>query len=328
MLPSVSALCLASAAVSGVQNFRAVSPSLPRVYRSAALDHITHSGLDELRSRQVRTVIDLRNSDEVARARAKASSGGEALWQAFEEEEIQRVHVPILRDVDAFFDEVERRLPPTRAAEAFLWRCVDGQRLTRLLYDEVSRGGNALLNTAMLAIASHAWATAMRELGAGLSSGAVLFHCAHGKDRTGVLAALVQHAANDDQRSIVRAYAKSEKLLDGAPLPRGGGDTGVDWTALRGSPPHAMVETLEWLEREHGGVDDYLHSLGCDERWRDALLLAGGAALEYSQCADAADAVLRGSSPRPSARAVSVLSQGAEARWQPSVSAGPMPLRS
>ena len=55
----------------------------------------------------------------------------------------------------------------------------------QLLYDEVSRGKQQLLYTAMLRSASvEAWGRALR-LSADRSRGAVLIHCAQGKDRTG-----------------------------------------------------------------------------------------------------------------------------------------------
>ena len=42
----------------------------------------------------------------------------------------------------------------------------------------------------------------------------------------------------------------------------------MDWSALRGSPPEAMAETLDWIRAEYGAIDYFLASVGCDEDWR------------------------------------------------------------
>ena len=104
----------------------------------------------------------------------------------------------------------------------------------------------------------------------------MLIHCAQGKDRTGVLAALLQHAAGDLEREIIEGYAASEALLaerprDEAAEPRES-EGGVDWSALRGSPPEAMVETLQWLRSTYGAIDSFLEGTGCGNEWREVLL--------------------------------------------------------
>lgn len=208
-------------------------------------------------------------------------------------------------------------------------------RYNNFLYDEVSRGKQQLLYTAMLQTNAAAWGQALR-LAADRRGGAVLIHCAKGKDRTGVLSALLQHAAGDDATGIVDSYAASEALLaaegpeaqaraaataDAAAAATeaaqaaaasggrfGGGfqgresafdraqrraaaaaaagadaggsagaeseaaEGGVDWSALKGSPPEAMEATLGWIRSEHGAIDTYLESLGCGDEWRRTLL--------------------------------------------------------
>ena len=188
---------------------------------------------------------------------------------------MRRVRVPLLCDVDAFFDGVASQLSPAKKAEAMAYKTFNAKRYDQLLYDEVAKGKQTLLYTTMLQTSS-GWGEAL-QLAADRSSGNVLFHCAQGKDRTGVLAALLQHAAGDDQREIVEAYAASEALLgqrSDEPASREDQDQpGVDWSALRGSPPEAMEQTLEWIRVNHGGaIDNFLSSVGCGEDWRQTLL--------------------------------------------------------
>ena len=102
-------------------------------------------------------------------------------------------------------------------------------------------------------------------------------------------------AAGDEPSAIAESYAASETLLVQAPPCTGPaataataasaasaalgahgarGAAGVDWSALRGSPPEAIGETFEWIRREHGAIDTFLESVGCDDAWRRMLLNA------------------------------------------------------
>jgi hypothetical protein len=300
-LLSIAAVTQYAAALEGIRNFRAVSTSLPGVYRSAALERATASDaarlLDDFR---IRLIIDLRNDDEIAKAQAKGTEIGNALISCYDKNspvgpgcvasegagELRRVHVPLLGNVDGFFDEVEARMSMARRAQALALRAVDARAYDQFLYDEVARGKQQLLYTAMLRSAESAqWKLAL-ELAADRSRGGVLIHCAQGKDRTGVLAALLQHAAGDSEQEIVESYAASAALLEAGDADNareGGDDAGVDeksapppgcvdWSALRGSPPEAMAGTLEWVRREYGAIDNFLVSVGCDDRWRETLM--------------------------------------------------------
>lgn len=278
-----------------VQNLRPVSPSLPGIYRSAAFEQATDADaaliLDGMR---IRTVIDLRSQDEIDKALAAATPVGRALFAAYADGapvgpgqlasegtgRLRRVHVPLLADVDAFWEFVATKLSPAKRAEAMLYRSVDGKRYDRLLYDELPRQGHSLLYTGMLrSAAPAAWGQAL-ACAADRSGGGVLVHCAKGKDRTGVLCALLQHAAGDDEQQIVADYAASAAQLseEAAVQPKvqmpwqkreeEEDSPTVDWSALRGSPAKAMQDTLAWVRQEYGAVDSFLEGAGADEAWR------------------------------------------------------------
>ena len=117
---------------------------------------------------------------------------------------------------------------------------------------------------------SESWERAL-WLAADRRQGGVLIHCQQGKDRTGVLAALLQHAAGDLEQEIVSGYAASEALLEDRPREESAQE-GVDWSALRGSPPVAMTETLQWIRKTYGAIDLFLEGAGCGDDWRDVLL--------------------------------------------------------
>jgi hypothetical protein len=79
---------------------------------------------------------------------------------------------------------------------------------------------------------------------ADVRDGAVLVHCAVGKDRTGLVSALLLRNAGVAIDAVADDYARS----------------GPEHVA----PPAAMVEVLAELERRHGSVARYLRSAGVD----------------------------------------------------------------
>jgi protein tyrosine/serine phosphatase len=110
--------------------------------------------------------------------------------------------------------------------------------------------------------------------------GCVLVHCAAGKDRTGVVVALVLSAAGVDRHAIADDYAQSiawnegirdEEEMDTAP------DAAERLRDRRIYYPRRenMVEMLAEMDRRHGGVDRYLGAIGVGpavrERLRDRL---------------------------------------------------------
>jgi protein-tyrosine phosphatase len=104
----------------------------------------------------------------------------------------------------------------------------------------------------------------------------ILVHCHAGKDRTGVVVALVLRLAGVGVEAIADDYALSGVQLAEV-LAR-------DWTTAldRGMDPvraerlftvnrQAMVETVERIDSEHGGAAGYLRELGLDAQRIDRL---------------------------------------------------------
>ncbi|WP_194421816.1 tyrosine-protein phosphatase [Microbacterium abyssi] len=111
------------------------------------------------------------------------------------------------------------------------------------------------------------------------AEGAVVVHCTAGKDRTGLVSALILATLGIERDVIVADYAATAANLSG------------EWTErmlrkvrrfrvpitenlleiLSGSPPAMLNETLDWLDSEHGGVLAYLEAAGVDAAVRDRL---------------------------------------------------------
>ncbi|MDL2317817.1 tyrosine-protein phosphatase [Eubacteriales bacterium OttesenSCG-928-A19] len=81
--------------------------------------------------------------------------------------------------------------------------------------------------------------------------GAVLFHCTAGKDRTGLVAMLLQSLCGVDRLDILADYQIS-KVLNTDFLPE---DT-------TGSDPGHMLTALEYLDERHGGPACFLSAIG------------------------------------------------------------------
>jgi protein-tyrosine phosphatase len=99
------------------------------------------------------------------------------------------------------------------------------------------------------------------------AEGRVLFHCAAGKDRTGVAAALMLGLAGVSDEDIVADYALSYALLEpllNEWLPKMA-ERGIDaerGKKLMASPPEDMENTLRHIQTLYGGPAGYLESIG------------------------------------------------------------------
>jgi len=114
------------------------------------------------------------------------------------------------------------------------------------------------------------------------ADGPVLIHCAAGKDRTGVLAALTHHIAGVHQDDIVEDYLLTnnpERMAARAPMvaeliakETGRAPTDAAIRAAIGVEAEYLAEAFHAIEAEHGGVDAYLEGvLGVDAALRAKL---------------------------------------------------------
>lgn len=99
--------------------------------------------------------------------------------------------------------------------------------------------------------------------------GTVLFHCTAGKDRTGMIAALLLSLAGVERGDIVHDYAISahylEPMLKHSPQAAEMARQNPRIAALMGSPAEAIESFLDALERKHGGARSYLREIGVSE---------------------------------------------------------------
>ena len=104
-----------------------------------------------------------------------------------------------------------------------------------------------------------------------------LFHCAGGKDRTGLIAALVLALARVPVETIAEDYALTAPYLISRYLneqaPSDAAASVYTWREYqRDSSPHeAMLETLRHLEERYGGAEEYALGGGMTQEQVDRL---------------------------------------------------------
>jgi protein-tyrosine phosphatase len=209
--------------------------AMGRVYRSDGLHQLAGRDLDRVRSLGLRTVLDLRTPDEV--------SAGVFPMRSLP---VDLHHLPVLARTWDDGDDVgalaERSTP----------------YLVARYIDLLAEGGPALARAVTIL--------------ADRDACPLVFHCAAGKDRTGVLAALVLSLLGVPDEVVAVDYALSADAMarrlawlqehhpEGAVLmarqPAG-------WLA---APAEAMVALLGHLRQVHGGAEGYLRDHGVPAR--------------------------------------------------------------
>ncbi len=109
-------------------------------------------------------------------------------------------------------------------------------------------------------------------------AGAVAFHCAVGKDRTGLLTALLLGSLGASDDTVVADYTRSSAAvavqvswLWSMGHPAGQVDDDHLEIGLWSARPETMRRTLDWLAVEYGGSAPYLREAGVEDEQIDAL---------------------------------------------------------
>jgi protein-tyrosine phosphatase len=235
--------------MTGASNFRDLGGFLTidggstrwgRLFRSDTLHELTPSDISELRNMGLRTIIDLRTRTEVELT-------GRGLLGA---EPAAYFHLSVIDE-----DGGESRGIPAPS---------DGDISNRYLwYLEIGRDA---LTKALMLIAD-------------VANYPMVFHCAAGKDRTGVLAALVLEIVGVERASIVEDYvltgSRMELIL--TRLLRNAGDgKGIDDlpATARLVQASTMVSFLEGLDQRYGGARQWALSAGVSQDSLDAMSAA------------------------------------------------------
>lgn len=101
--------------------------------------------------------------------------------------------------------------------------------------------------------------------------GGILWHCAQGKDRTGWGAAFLMFALGVDRDTIIADFNESNEAylplvnrLNNDVIARGGGEAEMAVIqAFMGVSTPNFISTLDLIDREYGGMTNYLHEILC-----------------------------------------------------------------
>lgn len=101
--------------------------------------------------------------------------------------------------------------------------------------------------------------------------GGILWHCAQGKDRTGWGAAFLMFALGVDRETVIADFDQSNEAytpivtkLNNDILERGGGEAEMAVIqAFMGVSTANFISTLQLIDREYGGMTNYLHEILC-----------------------------------------------------------------
>ncbi len=99
--------------------------------------------------------------------------------------------------------------------------------------------------------------------------GAVVFNCTAGKDRTGIIAALLLGLAGVSDADIIEDYVLTEQMIpdlvaEFLSISRAKGGDVLSYATLLESPAGTMEETLSHIRAQHGSVRNYVNHLGLE----------------------------------------------------------------
>jgi protein-tyrosine phosphatase len=210
------------------------------VVRADNIRKLTDEGWRALAEHGVQRIVDLRWPEELAEDQPR-------------DVEIEVVHVSVLgEEYDAeYVKELDAHLASVDdVADHYAWSYVDFLERYR------DRFG-----TALAAVAD--------------AQGTVVVHCMGGKDRTGIVSALMLRLAGVPYDAIGEDYAVTAANLEPStsrwiPAIEDEAER-AKWEKLRDTPAGAMIRVVEEIERRYGDVASYLRAAGLTNEQVDRL---------------------------------------------------------
>ncbi|GIL43325.1 hypothetical protein Vafri_1106 [Volvox africanus] len=185
-----------------------------------------------------------------------------------------------LLDRGRYYLSLTSRIPVTTTAAAVLTNFVSKPAARSLLLPYVNGGGLPMLYEMLLESSRPEICQVMEVLlRAAESRHCAMFFCRAGKDRTGLVAALVLTVAGASEEDIVEDYTRSDAYhrVALAGLESREELAGLDRAQFERAPPEVMRATLDHIQRRYGSVAKYLTGVGFgpDRQQRLRELLTG-----------------------------------------------------
>lgn len=264
-------------AISGSLNFRDLggypasdgkTTKWGKVYRSAQLDRLSDEGISTLAKLDIKTVVDLRFTEETQRYPTIQSAVSNAEMLSWHEE--------WLKEQTASEAAVEEN-SKTRSQPSLAEQHATEMRLSwreSLASNDPDAVREAMRTNYPVKLYSHA--KIYRRMLVRLAEGntPLVFHCAAGKDRTGVAAALILSLLGVSDDVIIEDYMLTQELIEGRMeswLAGGAADSdkyqdfqsqmanhSADVLAPIFRADRAYIETLlDYVNSQYNGFDNY-----------------------------------------------------------------------
>ncbi|GAB4817039.1 hypothetical protein N2152v2_004085 [Parachlorella kessleri] len=282
-----------------VLNARDLAEACPRIkpgriYRAGNPAHASHKDVLTLREKLgLRHLLDFRSSNERAEDSAwslmlsngvvKTYDGGRvssvsvdhnAALEGVELHDIELHQLPLL-EKSSFIWGLVRRLPLGSLVAGVFWKAFGyEEKMREQLIPEVNKGGLQLVYEILMETGTENILKSLQLLTEGATNHhPQLFFCKLGKDRTGLLAALVLTACGASKEEIVADYARSDGVDD---IALGGIEKerdmqGIDPKIFSRAPPEAMERLLKHAEERYGGLRRYMEQIGFTREEQDRL---------------------------------------------------------
>ncbi len=191
--------------------------------RSDDLAQLSTAGVAALGHYGVETVVDLRWQEEIALNPSPLRGQGLS---------IRYVNISLLASTPGQWRQLSQN------CEKELWKCLVLERARTELREVL-------------------------QVIAAASPGPLLFHCVAGKDRTGIVAAVLLTLADTRPEAIALDYATSTVMLRNAYLKRYSDADPQDILENVRCPEEGVHNMLQYLDRQ-GGIRTYLSAIGLD----------------------------------------------------------------
>ena len=151
--------------------------------------------------------------------------------------------------------------------------------ISKPFIQEINEGGLPMLNELLLRYGAPGIKYVL-DLCADRKRHPVAFYCTAGKDRTGMIAAIILSLMGVADEDIVEDYSLSANVYaemnDHQAMVGALSQRNLDAKTFLGAPPHVMRETLINIRNDYGSVEGYLDWIGFDrkrqQKLKDALL--------------------------------------------------------
>ncbi|HMG26645.1 MAG TPA: tyrosine-protein phosphatase [Acidimicrobiia bacterium] len=201
------------------------------VYRSDSLHRLKGADLESARGLGLRTVIDLRATGELHRDGRFAHADDVAFH-----------HLPMFEEDPVHFKPLQPDDPEPVPGVEYVAMATNGRAAVAAAFQVIAQGEHS-----------------------------VVFHCAAGKDRTGIVAALLLSSLGVPDELIVADYHLSERAFLSAlawaeendPEMVAGMRRLPEWAVL--APKPTMQAFLDMLRERHGSIRAYLTDAGVDD---------------------------------------------------------------